>query len=246
MRSETGGEAGASAPGGPLGEDGSTDTDTVALAGTVKWFDVTRGFGFAVADDESIGDILIHFSVLEAYGRRSLPEGARVETLSISRGRGFQAREITVDRPDRRGRGTRAAAARRGDRVDPVALVEQAGPFEPVAVKWFNRLKGYGFLVRLSRRRGRVRPYGDAAPRRISSWSNPTSRCARASSRGARVRWRWRWRTIRVKTAAASGCARRSLLPLAVVAAGVGGTYGGDRRRRDVGGRRRADRDDAR
>ena len=126
------------------------EDDMVPLAGTVKWFDVTRGFGFAVADDESIGDILIHFSVLQAHGRRSLPEGARVDTWSISRGRGFQAREIVlidltdaVEEPAPR---PRAA----GDRVDPVALIEDAGPFEPVAVKWFNRLKGYGFLVRLS------------------------------------------------------------------------------------------------
>ena len=35
-----------------------------------------------------------------------------------------------------------------GDRIDPVALIDAAGPFEPVSVKWFNRLKGYGFLVR--------------------------------------------------------------------------------------------------
>lgn len=124
--------------------------ESIAISGVVKWFDVTRGFGFAVADDPALGDVLIHFSVLQAHGRRSLPEGARVDTVAVQRGRGYQAREITaidltgaVEEPPPRARHD-------GDRVDPVALVDTAGPFEPVAVKWFNRLKGYGFLIRAS------------------------------------------------------------------------------------------------
>lgn len=122
--------------------------DAVRVDGVVKWFDVTRGFGFAVADDARYGDVLVHFSVLQSHGRRALPEGARVEMIAIQRGRGYQAREViaidlsgAVEEPPPRVR-------REGDRVDPVALIDTAGPFEAMTVKWFNRLKGYGFLVR--------------------------------------------------------------------------------------------------
>lgn len=130
------------------GTGGGAPVDAVRVSGVVKWFDVTRGFGFAVADDAAVGDVLIHFSVLQPHGRRSLPEGARVEAMAIQRGRGFQACEIVsidlshaVAEPPPRVR-------RDADRVDPVTLVDLAGPFEPMTVKWFNRLKGYGFLVR--------------------------------------------------------------------------------------------------
>lgn len=115
--------------------------------GAMKWFDSTRGFGFMVSDDGG-GDILIHFSVLRDHGRRSLPEGTRVSCLAVRRNRGLQAREIlsfdldTAIVPD-----PEKVSAERRDRVDPGALVDQAGPFEAVRVKWFNRVKGYGFLV---------------------------------------------------------------------------------------------------
>ncbi|PAX08723.1 cold-shock protein [Sphingomonas lenta] len=121
----------------------------VRAAGVVKWFDVTRGFGFAVADDPTVGDILVHFSVLQPHGRRSLPEGARIDALIVRRERGFQAREIvSLDLSGAVEEQPRPKPA--GDRIDPTTLIDSAGPFEPMAVKWFNRLKGYGFLVRAS------------------------------------------------------------------------------------------------
>ena len=35
------------------------------------------------------------------------------------------------------------------ERADRGALAERAGDFEPVEVKWFNRVKGYGFIIRV-------------------------------------------------------------------------------------------------
>lgn len=129
---------------GGIGED-RVDENQV-FAGVVKWFDVTRGFGFLVADDAAVGDILIHFTVLQDHGRRSLPEGARVECTAVQRQRGLQAREIlSIDLSQ-----AVEAPKRQADRADRVKLIATAGPFEPVTVKWFNRLKGYGFLVRES------------------------------------------------------------------------------------------------
>ena len=120
----------------------------IQLSGTVKWFDATRGFGFIVSD-EADGDILIHFSVLKEHDRRSLPEGALVECLVVEQERGLQARKVlSIDLSSavvpELGRG----AANQGDRIDPSSLLDDAGPFERVQVKWFNRLRGYGFLVR--------------------------------------------------------------------------------------------------
>src|SRR5688572_5724180 len=120
----------------------------VRLTGTMKWFDATRGFGFLVSD-EAEGDVLVHFSVLKEHDRRSLPEGAIVECLVAEQERGLQARKVigidlskaVVAEPGRH-------STQHADRIDPSALLDDAGPFELVRVKWFNRLRGYGFLIR--------------------------------------------------------------------------------------------------
>lgn len=130
------------------GEEPLGDPEMEPVVGRVKWFDATRGFGFIVSDAVE-GDILVHFSVLREHGRRSLPEGAVIECVPMRLDRGLQAKKIlsidtglAVTPPPRPARST-------SKDVDRKALSESAGDFEPVEVKWFNRVKGYGFVNRV-------------------------------------------------------------------------------------------------
>jgi CspA family cold shock protein len=118
-----------------------------AIVGRVKWFDATRGFGFLVSDQVD-GDVLLHFSVLREHGRRSVPEGATIECVPVQLDRGLQAKKVlSIDVSTALPQPARSSipAAERADRR---ALAESAGAFEPVEVKWFNRVRGYGFLKR--------------------------------------------------------------------------------------------------
>ena len=45
--------------------------------GTVKWFNVQRGFGFIQPDDGS-KDVFVHISAVERAGMRGLNEGQKV------------------------------------------------------------------------------------------------------------------------------------------------------------------------
>lgn len=116
------------------------------ISGRVKWFDATRGFGFLVSDDID-GDVLIHFSVLKDLGRRAVPEGAGMECVVVAQDRGLQAKRIlSLDLSSALLSEPRAAIPP-AERADRESLADQAGPFVPVEVKWFNRVKGYGFVV---------------------------------------------------------------------------------------------------
>jgi cold shock protein len=135
---------------GAVARDAADLQSSIIVTGSVKWFDATRGFGFIVGDGGE-GDILLHFSVLRDHGRRTLPEGARVACDVVERDRGLQARRIlSFDLSTATGPDADLIARRNADRVDPLQLEDNAGPFEAVRVKWFNQLKGYGFVVRQS------------------------------------------------------------------------------------------------
>jgi CspA family cold shock protein len=128
-------------------DDRSTEPEMEAIVGRVKWFDATRGFGFLVSD-EIDGDVLLHFSVLREHGRRSVPEGATIECVPVRLDRGLQAKRVlSIDTSSALPQPVRSSIPV-SERADRRALAESAGAFEPVEVKWFNRVRGYGFVKR--------------------------------------------------------------------------------------------------
>jgi CspA family cold shock protein len=128
-------------------DDNSTEPEMEAITGRVKWFDATRGFGFLVSEQID-GDVLLHFSVLREHGRRSVPEGAIIECVPVRLERGLQAKKVlSIDTSAALPQQPRSSMPS-GERADRRALAENAGAFEPVEVKWFNRVRGYGFVKR--------------------------------------------------------------------------------------------------
>lgn len=126
--------------------EAEAEGDLAPVSARVKWFDSTRGFGFLVSDALD-GDILVHFSVLKEHGRRSLPEGAIVECIPARLERGLQAKKVlSIDTSE--SVVTERSPGGSAERPERSSLADEAGDFEPVEVKWFNRAKGYGFLNR--------------------------------------------------------------------------------------------------
>lgn len=118
-----------------------------AVSGRVKWFDATRGFGFLVCDGLD-GDVLLHFSVLREHGRRTVPEGAIIEVVPVRQERGLQAKKVlSIDLSAALPQQSRSSMSS-AERSDRKALADAAGEWEPVEVKWFNRVRGYGFVKR--------------------------------------------------------------------------------------------------
>ena len=110
------------------------------IAGTIKWFDVGKGYGFIVPDNAD-GDILLHVTCLRRDGFQTAYEGARVVCEVLDRPRGLQAfRILSMDE----------STATHPSQLPPsrthVQVVPEGG-FEKATVKWFNRVKGFGFLT---------------------------------------------------------------------------------------------------
>lgn len=106
----------------------------------MKWFDVSKGFGFILDPASDERDILLHINVLRAIGHSSVVENTVIEAMVMDTPRGRQVSEILALTPPA---------------TEHAALIRDLGgleaedldklPLEPARVKWFDKIKGSGF-----------------------------------------------------------------------------------------------------
>jgi CspA family cold shock protein len=115
--------------------------DLVEVSGRIKWFDVAKGFGF-ILPDNGMTDVLLHITCLRRDGYQTAHEGARIVVEATQRPRGLQAfRIVSLDE---------STATHPSELPMPrthVTVAPTSG-LEPATVKWFNRLRGFGFVSR--------------------------------------------------------------------------------------------------
>src|SRR5918997_1568512 len=113
--------------------------ELIEVSGTIKWFDVAKGFGFVVPDN-GMPDILLHVTCLRRDGFQTAYDGARIVCEVLNRPKGLQAfRVLSMDE----------STATHPSQLPPTrqrSAVTPSSPLVAVTVKWFNRMRGYGFV----------------------------------------------------------------------------------------------------
>ncbi len=114
--------------------------EVVEIAGSIKWFDASKGYGFIIPDTGE-GDVLLHVTCLRAGGYQTAYEGARVHCQVLRRPKGMQAfRILSMDES------TAIHPSQLPQRTHVV--VQPESEWVRAMVKWFNRVRGFGFLTR--------------------------------------------------------------------------------------------------
>ena len=114
--------------------------------GQVKFFNGQKGFGF-IQQEGGGDDVFVHISAVERAGLEGLAEGQELEFNLVDRGGKISAQDLQVvgDVIPVTGGG---AAAPSGDAAGGPPRRELTGEKATGTVKFFNAMKGFGFLVR--------------------------------------------------------------------------------------------------
>ena len=115
-------------------------SDAFQVSGSVRWFDPSKGYGFIVPDQD-LPDVLLHVTCLRREGFQTAPEGARIVCDVVRRPKGLQAFRIHAMDAS-----TAVHPSQLPQRTHVVVIPDSE--WERGTVKWFNRIRGYGFLTR--------------------------------------------------------------------------------------------------
>ena len=114
--------------------------EVIELSGSIKWFDPSKGYGFIVPDAD-LPDILLHVSCLRRAGLHTALEGARIVCQVAKTAKGLQA--LRIHHMDD---STAINPSQLPQRTHVVVVPDS--DWERAVVKWFNRVRGFGFLTR--------------------------------------------------------------------------------------------------
>ncbi len=135
-----GGGGGRGGPGGGGGGGGGFNRMPAQVVGTgkgtVKFFNGQKGFGF-IAQESGGEDVFVHISAVERAGLEGLAEGQELEFNLVDRGGKVSAQDLQIV-------GDVIAAPK----ADGPPKRELTGEKATGTVKFFNSMKGFGFLVR--------------------------------------------------------------------------------------------------
>jgi CspA family cold shock protein len=112
----------------------------IEISGVIKWFDVAKGYGFIVPDN-GMPDVLLHVTCLRRDGFQTAYEGARVVCEVLDRPKGLQAFRVLSMDESTATHPAQMPATRQRSAVAPTS------PLVACTVKWFNRMRGYGFVT---------------------------------------------------------------------------------------------------
>ncbi len=127
---------GSGGPRGPGGGGGGMPAQVVGTGkGTVKFFNSGKGFGF-IQQDGGGEDVFVHISSVERAGLEGLAEGQQLEFNLVDRGGKISASDLQIV-------------------GDVIAVEKKEAPQRELTgekatgtVKFFNSMKGFGFITR--------------------------------------------------------------------------------------------------